>query len=183
MNVTPSPHTSRTAAERRARNRAIAARRAEGVSWAAIGREFGVSTRTAQRADRNAQRLAAEEVGALDQVAPLPILAKIIVVQTEALDCAHSLLATADNSSAKVGAIRACGSIGEALRSALVGAGLLPNRVEFSAGDAIRLENEAHAVARRLASAAERSGLDPNSILSAVHGDAQVPVLAGEAGA
>jgi len=48
-------------AERRERNRRIAAARATGEDWTSIAYRFGVSERTARRAVRSALILAAEE--------------------------------------------------------------------------------------------------------------------------
>jgi len=58
------------AAERRERNRKIAAARATGEDWTSIAYRFRVSERTARRAARSALLLAAEEEDWRARVSP-----------------------------------------------------------------------------------------------------------------
>ncbi|HET7052453.1 MAG TPA: hypothetical protein VFI09_00880 [Solirubrobacterales bacterium] len=178
MSHAPKPPVS--SSERARRDHAIWQARLEETSWKEIAARFGVSQRQAQRAAKDAARTAREAVTALDHIEPLTVLREIIDGQRTAFASAVALTTAADSDNGKVGACRAVGTVGESLRDTLVAAGLLPFRQEPGPGAALALESEARTVALRLARAAERAGLDADTILAAVDaGGSALPARTG----
>lgn len=161
MAVTPDTSTANgrlSAADRVARNRRITEARAAGMPWAAIAARFGVSERTARRAER--EHVAS--VTAEDLVEnPAAVLAEAIRVHRWALDELRDLTTTADNSSAAVGAIRSRVATARDLIDLLGRAGLIP------AGPyAWAVQIEMHAVATAVLDVAERHGLATDEIVA-----------------
>lgn len=136
-------------------------RKAEGAKWNQLAVEFGISERQARRAVADAQRISAEE-GSLDDVRPLHLLHRIIEVQSRSLDRLAELMDDAQaarNANAVVGACRAAGSVGEALRKSLFCSGLLPSRVAFGPGDAVKFKREAETVTKAMIAVGDRVGV------------------------
>jgi hypothetical protein len=117
-----SPTPADRAAARRGRNRAIAEARDGGATWPQIAERFRLSERHARRAYAEHLREAGEVVN-LDAG---EALREVLNVHVWALGELRALASSADNSSARVGAIRSRVSVSHDLLRLLVAAGVVP---------------------------------------------------------
>jgi hypothetical protein len=160
--VIAASHTPQTRrrlgpAERRRRDRQIAAARAAGATWPEIAKRFDLSERQARRAAREAATIQAEVLSTPDAE---ELVVEVVQVQRRALDLLAEMLTTGlDNDASRVGAVRTAGSLGVQIHETLTRCGLLP-----ATGSDARFSAEARAAATALAEAARDLGVDPREI-------------------
>lgn len=144
-------------AERRDRNRAIAEAREGGATWPVVAERFALSERHARRAYLEYVR----EAGRLIDLDPAETLREVVQVHTWALEELRALAATADNSSARVGAVRSRVTVAQDLLKLLVTAGVVPSADQIARLD---LEREKRQFAAAVIDALECQGIDFGSL-------------------
>lgn len=144
-------------ADRRRRNRAIAAARATGSTWPEIAKRFHISERQARRGASEARTIQAEVLDVSDAE---ELVVEVVAVQRRALDVLSEMLtADLDNDAARVGAVRTAGSLGLAIHETLIRSGLLP-----PTGAEARFNADVHRAVQALVEAAKDLGVSPADV-------------------
>jgi hypothetical protein len=169
--VSDHPATRPVSASRRARRNAeIAEARASGLPWAVVAARFGVSERTARRAEREHLAAAAAGSDGLALLDPAALLRQVLEVHVWALARLGEVAGRADNTSSEVGAIRSRAATARDLLALLSHVGLLPaGPAGWSADIELRV------AAAAMVEVARRHGLPPDEILAEL--DERLPAL------
>lgn len=150
---TSQPTPAQKRRERAERNRQIVLAKDDGATWAEVASGFGISDRQARRAYLEHLR----EAGQVLDLDPGATLESVLRVHLDALETLRVLGESADNSSARVGAVRSRVAVAHDLLKLLTIAGVVPPADHAAR---IRLETEKRRFATAVVVALEERGID-----------------------